>query len=67
MEQQVIFTMTSFHYCDQNLSGFRFLLQIRTFVIQTSLGLSNLNMKGETKTANQKDCGYSSTVTPSCK
>ena len=26
-----------------------FLVQIRVFVIQTSLGLQNLNMKGETK------------------
>ena len=41
--------MTSFYYYDQNPSGFCFLVQIRAFVIQTSLGLQNLNMKGRTK------------------
>ena len=41
--------MTSFYYYDQNPSGFCFLVQIRAFVIQTSLGLQNLNMKGKTK------------------
>ena len=40
--------MTSFYYYDQNPSGFCFLVQIRAFVIQTSLGLQNLNMKGKT-------------------
>ena len=41
--------MTSFYYYDQNPLGFCFLGQIRAFVIQTSLGLQNLNMKGKTK------------------
>ena len=41
--------MTSFYYYDQNPSGFCFLVLIRAFVIQTSLGLQNLNMKGKTK------------------
>ena len=42
--------MISFYHYDQNPSGFCFLVQIRAFVIQTSLGLQNLNMKGKTKT-----------------
>ena len=37
--------MTLFYYHDQNPSGFCFLVQIRSFVIETSLGLQNLNMK----------------------
>ena len=37
------------YYDDQDLSGFCFLVLIRAFVIQTSLGLQNLNMKGKTK------------------
>ena len=37
--------MASFYYYDQDPSGFCFLVQIRAFVIQTSLGLSNLHMK----------------------
>ena len=37
------------YYYDQNPSGFCFLVQIKAFVIQTSLGLQNLNMKGKTK------------------
>ena len=41
--------MTSFYYYDQNLSGFCFLVLITAFVIQTLLGLQNLNMKGKTK------------------
>ena len=41
--------MTSFYYYDQNLSGFCFLVLIRALVIQTSLGLQNLKMKGKTK------------------
>ena len=41
--------MASFYYNDQNLSGFFFLVQIRAFVIQTSLGLPNFKMKGKTK------------------
>ena len=48
-KQYVICTMTSFYYYDQNPSGFCFLVLIRAFVIQTSLGLQNLNMKGKTK------------------
>ena len=43
-------SMTSIYYYDeQDLSGFRFLVLIRAFVIQTSLGLQNLNMKGKKK------------------
>ena len=34
---------------DQDPSGFCFLVQIRAFVILTSLGLPNLNMKRKTK------------------
>ena len=41
--------MASFYYYDQDPSGFCFLVQIRAFVIQTSLGLQNLNMKGKMK------------------
>ena len=41
--------MTSFYYYDKNPSGFCFLVLIRAFVIQTSLGLQNLNMKEKTK------------------
>ena len=41
--------MTSFYYNDQNPSGLCFLLQIKAFVIQTSLGPPNLNMKEKTK------------------
>ena len=41
--------MMSFYYFDQNPSGFSFLVQISANVIQTSLGLPNLNMKGITK------------------
>ena len=37
------------YYYNQNPSGFCFLVLIRAFVIQTSLGLQNLNMKGKTK------------------
>ena len=41
--------MTSFYYYDQDPSRFRFLLLIKAFVIQTSLGLQNLKMKGKMK------------------
>ena len=41
--------MTSFYYHDQNPSGFCFLVQIRAFVIQTSQGLPNFNMKVKTE------------------
>ena len=41
--------MTSFYYYDQNPLGFFFLVRIRAFVIQTSLALQNLNIKGKTK------------------
>ena len=47
--------MTSFYYYDQSLSGVCFLVQIKVFVIQTSLGLTDL------------DSGRSSKMTPSCK
>ena len=41
--------MTSFYYYDQNPSGVFFLVQIKAFVIQTSLGLPNLSVKGKMK------------------
>ena len=41
--------MASLYYYEQNPSGFCFLVQIRAFVTQNSLGLQNLNMKGKTK------------------
>ena len=41
--------MASFYYYDQNPLGFCFLVQIRAFVIQSSPGLPNLDMKGKTK------------------
>ena len=41
--------MTSFYYYDQNPSEVCFLLQIKAFVTQTSLGLPNLSVKGKTK------------------
>ena len=41
--------MTSYYYYDQNPSGVCFLVQIWAFVIETSLGLPNLNMKGKTE------------------
>ena len=41
--------MTSFYSYDKNPSGLCFLVQIRAFVIETSLGLPNKNMKGKTK------------------
>ena len=37
--------MTLFYYYDQNPSDIAFLVQIRAFVIQTSLGSPNLNVK----------------------
>ena len=45
--------MASFYYYestthDPNPSGFCFLVQFRGFIIETSLGLSNLNVKGKT-------------------
>ena len=40
--------MTSFYYYDQNPSGFCFLVQIRSSVINLA-GITNLNMKGKTK------------------
>ena len=45
----VICTMTSFYYYDQNPSGFCCLVQIAAFVIYTSMGSPNLNMKGKAK------------------
>ena len=41
--------MTLFYYYDQNPSDVAFLVQIRAFVIQTSLGLPNLIVKRKTK------------------
>ena len=41
--------MASFYSYDQNTSGFCFLVQIRAFVILSSLALPNFNMKGKTK------------------
>ena len=41
--------MASFYYHDQNPSSFSFLMKIIAFVIYTSLGLPNLNVKGKTK------------------
>ena len=41
--------MASFYYYDQSPLGFWFVVQIRTFLIKTSLGFPNLNMKGKTK------------------
>ena len=41
--------MMSFYYYDLNPLGFGFLVQIKAFVIQTSLGLQNLNVKEKTK------------------
>ena len=47
---QAICSMTSFYYYYyQNPSGFCFLVQIRAFVIKTSMGLTNLNMEEEMK------------------
>ena len=40
-----ICTMTSFDYNYQNPLGFRFLVQITPFVLDTPLGLQNLNKK----------------------
>ena len=37
-----------FYYYDQNPSGFCFLVQIRAFVFETSLGIPNSNIKGKT-------------------
>ena len=48
-EKKAICMMTSFYYYDQNPSRVCFLVQIKAFVIQTSLGLPNLNMKEKTK------------------
>ena len=41
--------MTSFYYYDQDPSDFCFLVLIRAFVFETSLGIPNYNMKGKTK------------------
>ena len=47
--QKGICTMTSFDYNYQNPLGFRFLVQITPFVLDTPLGLQNLNKKRKTK------------------
>ena len=49
IREWAICTMTSFYYYDQNPSGFCFLVLIRAFAIQTSLGLPNLNMEEKRK------------------
>ena len=54
--------MMSFYYYNQNPSGVCILVQIKAFVIQTPLGLPNLNAR-EIK----KDAGCSSKMSPSCK
>ena len=41
--------MTTLYYYDQKRQGVCFLVQIKAFVIQTSLRLPNLNMKGKPK------------------
>ena len=41
--------MMSFYYYNQNPSGVCILVQIKAFVIQTPLGLPNLNMQGKSK------------------
>ena len=53
------FTTTT---CDPNPSGFCFLVQFRGFIIETSLGLPNLNVKEK----KQKNSGRSSKMTSSC-
>ena len=50
--------MTSFYYYDQDPSDFCFLVLIRAFVFETSLGYERKN---------KKDSGRSSKMTPSCK
>ena len=54
--------MTSFYYCDQNPSGFCFLVLIRAFV----LNLTGIR-KFKYERKNEKDSGRSSKITPSCK
>ena len=41
LAKRAIPTITSFYYYDQNPSGFCFLVQIRAFVFETSLGILN--------------------------
>ena len=53
--------MTSLHYYDQNPSEFCFFVQIRAFVIQTSLGLRK---GGDYERRNEKDSGHSNKVMP---
>ena len=55
--------MASFYFYDQNPSDFSFLMKIIAFVIQTSLGLPNLHVKGKTK---RILVVVSSKMTPSC-
>ena len=52
--------MTSFYYYDQNPSGICFLVQIRAFVIETSLRTGITKLKYERK--NEKDSGGSSKI-----
>ena len=49
MGQQDNCMMTSFDYNYQNPLGFRLLVQITAFVIETPLGLQNLNTKRKPK------------------
>ena len=60
--RMAICMMSSFYYYDQDPSGFCFLVQIRAFVVLTSLGLPNLNMKRK----NERNSGRSSKRTRIC-
>ena len=55
--------MTSFYYYDQNPSGVCFLVQIKAFVVQTSLRLPKI----EYERKNEKDSGRGSKMMSSCK
>ena len=55
--------MASFYYCDQNPSGFWFLVQISAFVNLDLAGIAEF--KCERK--NEKNSDRSSKMTPSCK
>ena len=54
--QQATYTMTSFCFYDQNPSGIGFLVQIRAFVIYTSLGVQNFKCERQ----HEKDSGLDS-------
>ena len=55
--------MVSFHYYDQDPSGFCFLVQVRAFVILNPHGATKFKYKNKT----QKNSGRSSKMTSSCK